>query len=283
MFEQAAGLALVGAFYPPALLIAGLYLASTRSGRITVVYVIGGLVIVTIVGTAALLAIRVTGLSLPTHQHTRYGLRLALGVVAIAAAVLIYRRKPKKRDPVTAGSAAAGSARAGPVTAGSARAGSAAAGPVTAGSAAADPARGGSARAGPPAAGPAKVKKAKKAKKAKKPSLIDRLSAEPRPMKAFLAGIVMFGPSLTFLAAVQVVATAKASLAATLGAMAMIIVLTLAFAWLPLVAYLIAPDLTVRKLKAGEAWLRRHGKVVLVAAVGLIGVLLVIQGIVGLV
>ena len=221
MFEEAAGLALVGAFYPPALLIAGLYLASTRPGRITVGYVLGGLVIVTVVGTAALLAIRDTGLSLPAHQQTRYGLRLALGAVAVIAAVLIYRRKPKKPDPA-------------------------------------------------------------KASKPKKPSLIDRLSAEPKPMKAFLAGVVMFGPSLTFLAAVQVVATSKASLAATIGAMAMIIVLTLAFAWLPLVAYLIAPDLTVRKLREAEAWLRRHGKAVLVGAVGLIGVLLVIQGIVGL-
>ena len=221
MFEQVAGLALVAAFYPPALLIAGLYLASARPGRITVVYVVGGFVIVTIVGTAALLAIRDSGLSLPSHQQTRYGLRLALGVVAIIAAVVIYRRKPKKPDPA-------------------------------------------------------------KARKPKKPSLIDRLSAEPRPMKAFLAGVVMFGPSLTFLAAVQVVATSKASLAATIGAMAMIIVLTLAFAWLPLVAYLIAPDLTVRKLREAEDWLSRHGKTVLVGAVGLIGVLLVIQGIAGL-
>jgi hypothetical protein len=221
MFEEAGGLALVGAFYPPALLIAGLYLASTRPGRITVVYILGGLLIVTVVGTAALLVIRDAGLSLPAHQQTRYGLRLGLGVVAVIAAILIYRRKPKKPDPVKAG-------------------------------------------------------------KPKKPSLIDRLSAEPKPMKAFLAGVVMFGPSLTFLAAVQVVATSKASLAATIGAMAMIIVLTLAFAWLPLVAYLIAPDLTVRKLREAEAWLRRHGKAVLVGAVGLIGVLLVIQGIVGL-
>ena len=97
MFEEAAGLALVAGFYPPALLIAGLP-ASTRPGRITVVYVLGGFLIVTIVGTAALLAIRDSGLSLPTHQQTRYGLRLALGIVAIIAAVVIYRRKPKKPD-----------------------------------------------------------------------------------------------------------------------------------------------------------------------------------------
>jgi len=219
VFEQAAGLALLAGCYPPAMLIAALYLASVRPGRMTALYVIGGAVIVTVVGTAALLAIRDGGLSLHRQQHTRYGLRLALGVVALVAAVLIYRRKPKQPDPA----------------------------------------------------------------KPKKRSLIDRLAAEPRPRTAFIAGVVMFGPSLTFIAAVQVVATAKASVAATVGAMVMVIVITLAFAWIPLVAYLVAPEFATGKLRAFEVWLRRHRKPVLVGAVGLIGMVLVIQGITGLV
>src|SRR5215470_12764060 len=90
VFEQAAALAVVGAFCPPAILIAALYLASIRPGRTTALFVVGGAVIVTIVGTAALLAIRDAGLSLHTHHQTRYGLRLGLGVVALMAAVLIY-------------------------------------------------------------------------------------------------------------------------------------------------------------------------------------------------
>jgi Sap-like sulfolipid-1-addressing protein len=219
MFEQAAGLAVVAAFYPPAILIAALYLASVRPGKTTALFVIGGAVIVTLVGTAVLLAIRDAGLSQHSQQHTRYGLRLALGVVALVAAVLIYRRKPKPPDPA----------------------------------------------------------------KPKKPSLIDRLSSEPKPRTAFIVGILMFGPSVTFIAAVQVVATAKASVAATIAALAMVIVITLAFAWIPLVAYLVAPEFTTSKLRAFEGWLRQHGKQVLVGAVGLIGVLLVAQGIAGLV
>lgn len=219
MFEEAAGLALIAAFYPPAMVIAALYLASARPGRITGLFVIGGLVIVTIVGTAALMAIRYAGLSVPGQQSPRYGLRLALGVVALAAAVLIYRRKPKPPDPA----------------------------------------------------------------RPKKPSRIDRLSADPRPRTAFIVGLLMFGPSLTFIAAVEVVATAKASVSATVGAMAMIVVMTLSFAWLPLLAYLIAPGRTAGALRRLEAWLKRHGKQVLTGAVGLIGVLLVAQGIYGLV
>jgi hypothetical protein len=218
VFEEAAGLALVAGFYPPAMLIAAIYLVSARPGRMAVVYLAGGILMVTIVGAIALVAIRAGGLRHVGQHPTRYGLRLGLGVIAIVAAVVIARRSPKPPDPA----------------------------------------------------------------KPKKPSLVARLSAEPKALKAFLAGIVVFGPSVSFIAAVQVVATAKASVAATIGAMAMIIVLTVSCAWIPLVAYLIAPDRTVRVLRSFDGWLRRHGKKVMVGAIGLIGVALVIQGITGL-
>ena len=223
MFEEAAGLALLAAIYPPATLVAALYLASARPGRTTAFYVAGGFLIVVLVGIIALVAIRAGGLSLPSHHQTRYGLRLGLGVLACVAAVLIWRRKPRQKKS----EAASG--------------------------------------------------------KPKKPGLIERLTADPKPLTAFIVGIVMFGPSVTFLAAVQVVASAQADPAATAGALAMIFVLAVAFAWLPLLAYLVAPGRTARTLKAFEAWLRRNRKKVMTAAVGLIGVLLVAQGIAGLV
>lgn len=221
LFGQAAGLALLGAVYPPAMLVAALYLSSERPGKSTFFYVIGGLLMVTAIGIVALLAIRAGGLSRIGHHQPKYGLRLGLGVVAIIASVVLYRRmgrKPKPQDPA----------------------------------------------------------------KPKKPNLVQRLTTRPKPLAAFAVGAVMFGPSLTFIAAVDVVATAKANLADTIGAMAMIIVLTVAFAWLPLVAYLIAPAGTIKMLRAFEAWLKRHGKTVLTAAVGLVGLILVIQGITGL-
>jgi Sap, sulfolipid-1-addressing protein len=218
LFEEAAGLAVLAAFYPPAMLLAALYLGSERPGRMTIAYVAGGLGIVTVIGVAALIAIRAGGLSHIGHHQTRYGLRLGLGVVAIVAAVVMWRRRSKPRDPA----------------------------------------------------------------KPKKPSLIERLAAKPSPWTALAVGVVMFGPSLTFVAAVQVVGTAKAGLADTIGAMAMIIVLTVAFAWLPLLAYAVAPVRTVRTLRAFDGWLKRHGKTVVTIAVGVVGVFLVIQGITGL-
>ncbi len=221
MFEQAAVLALLAAISPPAILIAALYLASPSPGRTTLAFVAGGFVVVAIVGTIALIALRIGGISLPSHHQTRYGLRLGLGVIALIAAVLIYRHRPKEKKSED------GTA------------------------------------------------------KQKKPGLITRWSKEPRPLTAFIVGMIMFGPSITFIAAVQVVASSKADLRATVGAMAMIVVLTVAFAWLPLVAYLVAPARTASALKAFEGWLRRNRKYVLTAAVGVIGLVLVAQGIAG--
>jgi MFS family permease len=221
LFEQAAELALLAAIYPPAILVAALYLASARPGKTTAFYVAGGLLVVAVFGTIALILLRAGGISLPSHHHTRYGLRLGLGVVALIAAVLIYRHKPKPKKPE------------------------------------------------------------EDAGKQKKPGLIARWSAEPKPLTAFVVGIFMFGPSITFIAAVQVVASSKADVAATIGAMAMIIAITIVFAWLPLVAYLVAPARTTRALKAFEGWLRRNRQNVLAAAVGVIGLLLVAQGIAG--
>ena len=221
LFGQAAVLALLAAVYPAAILVAALYLSSERPGKSAVFYVIGGLLKVTAVGIAVLLAIRAGGLSRVGHAEPRYGLRLGLGVAAIIASVVLYRRKSGELRP-------------------------------------------------PDLAKP------------KKPNLIQRLTAQPRPLTAFAVGAVMFGQSLSFIAAVQVVATANTGLIGTIGAMAVIIVLTVAFAWLPLVAFLIAPDHTIGKLRAFDGCLKRQGKTVLTAAVGIVGIVLVIQGITGL-
>src|SRR5215472_14823400 len=103
VFEQAGSLALAAAVSPPAALIAALYLRSARPGHITLLYVLGGLVVVTAIGIAVLLAVRAGGLSLHGHQHTRYGLRLGLGVLAIIAAFVIARRRPKPKPGPEAG------------------------------------------------------------------------------------------------------------------------------------------------------------------------------------
>jgi len=220
MFEQAAGLAALGALYPPALVVAAVYLGSASPRRMTVLYLLGAVVITIVTGVALLVVLRAGGLSLPTHRTPRYGLRLGLGVLALAAAGYLTWRYRHRRPP--------------------------------------DPT------------------------KTKKPGRIARMTTHPRPLTAVVVGFLLFVPGFGFLAAVQVIATAKASPAATAGALALVVIIDIAFAWLPLLIHVVAPDRTTRGLKALNTWLGVHGRTLLVAALGAVGVILVINGALGL-
>jgi len=83
---------------------------------------------------------------------------------------------------------------------------------------------------------------------------------------------VVFSPSLTFIAAVQVVATAKASLALTTAGIAVVVGIAVACVWLPLITYLIWPEQTAHRLGAFNAWLRAHGPLLLIAGFAVAGV-----------
>jgi hypothetical protein len=220
MLEQAAGLAALGALYPPALVIAAVYLGSVSPRKMTGLYVVGAVVMTVVTGIALLFVLRAGGLSVPTHRTPRYGLRVGLGGLALAAAGYLIWRYRHRRPP--------------------------------------DPA------------------------KAKKPGRIARMTAHPRPLTAVLVGILLFAPGAGFVAAIQVIATAKASAAATAGALALVIVIDIAFAWVPLLIHVVAPDKTTRGLKALDAWLGRYGRTVLIAAMVAIGLILIINGAIGL-
>jgi Sap, sulfolipid-1-addressing protein len=220
MYEQAAGLAALAALYPPALLIAAIYLGSTRPRRMTLLYLVGALLITVVSGVVILVALRAGGLSLPAHRTPRYGLRLGLGVLAIVGAGYLGLRERQRRRR--------------------------------------------------PPQGP------------KKPSLVSRMAARPRPRTAVAAGLLIFAPGVGFVAAVQVIATAKEGLGATIGALVLVVAIDVAFAWLPLAVHLIAPERTTRALKALDGWLAAHGRVLLIAAIAAIGLILVADGAVGL-
>ncbi len=61
----------------------------------------------------------------------------------------------------------------------------------------------------------------------------------------------------------------------------MIIAITITFVWLPLVLYLLAPERTSRILRNFNEWLRSHGHVLTVGALLVGGVLLTLNGILG--
>jgi hypothetical protein len=116
----------------------------------------------------------------------------------------------------------------------------------------------------------------------KNKGIIPRLISRPGARTAFIVGLLVYTPSLTFVAAVQVVATAKASVPGDVVALALVTVITVAFAWLPLVLYLLTPDRTTRLLQDIDGWLRAHGYVLTVAGLLIAGIILTINGIVGL-
>jgi hypothetical protein len=109
------------------------------------------------------------------------------------------------------------------------------------------------------------------------------MAASPAPLSAFLVGILIFAPGATFLAAVQVIATAKASVTLTAVGVILVVVINVLLVWLPIVLHLVAPAATNRYLTLFNGWLRAHGRTVLAWVLAIAGAILVGNGIYGLV
>jgi Sap, sulfolipid-1-addressing protein len=219
LFLQAAGFALLAAVSPSALLIMTVYLGSGNPRKTATAYVAGAVLMTIITAVGALVLIRAVGLAQPSQHAPRYGLRLGVGVLALASAAFVITRKR-------------------------------------------------------PADGTAQAQR--------KRGFMSRLIAEPSPATAFVAGVALFAPSATFLAAVQVVATAREGIAVTTVTLLVITVLALLIVLLPLAGYLAAPEATTRRLGAVNQWLRAYGRTILVIAMLVAGSALILDGVLGL-
>jgi len=214
---QAAGLALLAALSPTALLVAAVYLGSARPRLTGLFYLAGAVIMTVIMAIVVLLVLHSIGLNQPREHEPRYGLRLGLGVIALVAGIVIAARKPKQPDPDK---------------------------PVQ--------------------------------------GIMSRLVANPGPVSAFVVGVLVFTPGVTFVAAMQVIATAKASIEAIVTAAILVVIINVVLVWLPIVLHLIAPGPTSRYLTAFNAWLRAHGPVLLAGVLIVAGVILTINGSLGL-
>jgi hypothetical protein len=257
MLLQAAGFAVLAALSPTALLISAIYLGSARPRTTALCYLAGAVLISTIMGIAVLLLLRYGNFQLPGHRTPRYDLRLGLGLVILAAIAVVARRKPRllglsgqPRNPGQPGQPG------NPGQSGQ---------PGNAGHPGRPPI---SSPPGPPGQGK---------------GIVARLVSSPAPMTAFAAGVLVFMPAVTFIAAIQVIATARAGVPLSALGMVIVIVINVAFVWLPLLAYLAAPDLTTRKLTAFNAWLRAHGRILLMLALLVAGAALTLDGLFGLI
>lgn len=218
MLIQAAGLALLAALSPTALLIAAVYLGSARPRLVTAFYLAGAVLMSLVMGVILLAVLRSVNLQRPSEHTPRYELRLILGILLLAGAVVVARRQPRPPDP-------------------------------------SKPPKG----------------------------FVAKLVADPAPLSAFLVGLLIFAPGVSFLAAVQVIATAQASLDLTVIALTIVVVINVLLVWLPIVVHLVAPGFATRHLTAFNAWLRAHGKLILICVLVAVGGIMVVNGIYGLV
>lgn len=218
MILQAAGLALLAALSPTALLVGAVFLGSARPRLVGTLYLVGAILMSVVMGIVVIVILRHAGLSLHRQHSARYGLRLGLGVLMLAAGAALARRKPKMPDPGKA-----------------------------------------------------------------KQGLVSRMIADPAPGSAFVVGLLLFAPGVTFIAAVQVIATAKASVELTAVALVVVVVINTALVWLPLLLHLAAPGVTTRRLTAFNGWLRANGNKILTGVLVAAGAILVGNGIYGLV
>ena len=83
--------------------------------------------------------------------------------------------------------------------------------------------------------------------------------ANPTPLNAFLVGVIVFAPGVAFLAALQVIATARAGVG--LNALALIIVVVITCCWSGSRSCSTSPCRESPRVFYG--WLRAHGKAIL--------------------
>jgi hypothetical protein len=114
------------------------------------------------------------------------------------------------------------------------------------------------------------------------PSRLSRAAGQGGLFAIFVAGIALYLPSPTYLAALEEVGSTKMSTAATAVWVLIVVALVLITVEVPVLLFLLVPDWTVPKLEAVNAWLDRHGHTVLVWVVGAIGLWLFLEGLVGL-
>ena len=99
MILQAAGLALLAALSPTALLVGAVYLGSARPRLVGMLYLVGAILMSLVMGIVVIVILRNAGLNLHRQHSTRYGLRLGIGVLMLAAGAVLAKRKPKMPDP----------------------------------------------------------------------------------------------------------------------------------------------------------------------------------------
>jgi hypothetical protein len=113
-------------------------------------------------------------------------------------------------------------------------------------------------------------------------SRISKAAAESGLFAAFVAGIVLYLPSPSYLSALDDVGTAKLSSTAAAVWVVIVVALALITIEVPVLLYQFAPGWTVPKLGAADAWLKTNAHTGLIAVLAVLGAWEVIGGLAGL-
>jgi Sap, sulfolipid-1-addressing protein len=116
-----------------------------------------------------------------------------------------------------------------------------------------------------------------------KPSRAMTLAREGGLAGVLVASIALYVvPSPVYLAALEVVGTAKLDTAAKVAWVFLVVALVLITVEVPVLLFLLAPEQTVPRLQGVDAWLGRHTRTLLAGVLGVIGLWAFIDGLVGL-
>jgi hypothetical protein len=131
-------------------------------------------------------------------------------------------------------------------------------------------------------AGVTAARKPRSLREGKNGDLVGRLTFVPSRVSALKTGMVVFLPSLTFIAAVQVIGTASAGTRASVLGLVVVAGITAACVWLPFAAYLLSPGRTAGRFRTLNAFLTAHGRYVLIVGLCVAGLVLTVNGVTGL-
>jgi arginine exporter protein ArgO len=211
---QAVPLALAASLYPLGIAALLLLTEAARARSKVAVFLAGAVACTLPIGFLVVFALHGIGLDQDSKRSASYGLRLAIGVVLLVAALAIARWSPKPHN---------------------------------------------------------------------KPSRVIRLTREGGLIGVFVAAIALYVlPSPVYLAALEVVGSTKLDTAARAGWVLIVVALVLITVEVPVLLFLLAPGLTVPRLRALDAWLGRNARTLLAMVLAVIGVWEVIDGLVGL-
>jgi len=118
--------------------------------------------------------------------------------------------------------------------------------------------------------------------KSDQPSRVTKAASGSGLLAVFLVGMAMYTPSPTYLAALNEVAAAKLSTTAAAVWVLIVVLLVLITIEIPILLYVFAPDWTIPKLTALNAWLDVNSRTLFVVILAALGVWEIIAGLTGL-